>query len=196
MGQDVDSSLYKDIAGITCKPDGGIVTNTQTRMTGAEGIFAGGDMLPSEQRSSTIAIGHGKKAARNIDAWLRGEAYQKPPKPPTAGYKRLHIWYKTEAPQALQPKLQPEVAVKSFDEVFKGYNADEARYEAMRCLSCGNCFECDGCFGACPEDAIIKLGKGNRYKFNYDACTGCGICFEQCPCHAIEMIAEPEKVQP
>jgi len=196
MGQDVDSSLYKNIAGITCKPDGGIVTNTQTRMTGAEGIFAGGDMLPGEQRSSTIAIGHGKKAARNIDAWLRSEAYQKPPKPPTAGYKRLHIWYKTEAPQALQPKLQPEVAVKSFDEVFKGYNADEARYEAMRCLSCGNCFECDGCFGACPEDAVIKLGKGNRYKFNYDACTGCGICFEQCPCHAIEMIAEPEKVQP
>jgi NADPH-dependent glutamate synthase beta subunit-like oxidoreductase len=195
MGQDVDSSLYKNIPGITCKPDGGIVIHSQTRMTGAEGIFAGGDMLPGEQRSSTIAIGHGKKAARNIDAWLRAEVYQKPPKPPTAGYKRLHIWYKTEAPQAMQPRLQPEVAVKSFEEVFKGYSAEEARYEAMRCFSCGNCFECDGCFGACPEDAIIKLGKGNGYKFNYNACTGCAICFEQCPCHAIEMIAEPQKVQ-
>ena len=31
---------------------------------------------------------------------------------------------------------------------------------------CGNCFECDGCFGVCPEGAIIKLGKGNRYKID------------------------------
>jgi formate dehydrogenase (NADP+) beta subunit len=191
MGQDVDSSLYKDIEGVEAKADGGIVINNITRMTGHEGIFAGGDMLPGEQRSSTIAIGQGKKAAKNIDAWLRGETYQKPPKPPTAGYKRLHMWYQTEAPATVQPRLNPFAAARSFDEVVAGLEEKDARYEAQRCLSCGNCFECDGCFGACPEDAIIKLGKGNRYKFNYDACTGCSICFEQCPCHAIEMIPEP-----
>ena len=33
---------------------------------------------------------------------------------------------------------------------------------------------------------------GKRYKFNYNFCTGCGVCYEQCPCHAIDMIAEPE----
>ena len=49
----------------------------------------------------------------------------------------------------------------------------------------------DGCFGACPEDAIVKLGPGRRYRFNYDRCTGCAVCAEQCPCHAIEMVAEP-----
>ena len=38
-------------------------------MTGHAGIFAGGDMVPSE-RTVTIATGHGKKAARNINAWL------------------------------------------------------------------------------------------------------------------------------
>ena len=84
------------------------------------------------------------------------------------------------------------MAVKSFDEVIAGLSEKEARFEAQRCLSCGNCFECDGCFGACPEDAIIKLGgKGNRYDFN--KCTGCAVCYEQCPCHAIEMIPEPNK---
>jgi Pyruvate/2-oxoacid:ferredoxin oxidoreductase delta subunit len=103
------------------------------------------------------------------------------------------MWYKTDAPQKEQDRLLPEIAVKSFDEVIAGLPESEARYEAQRCLSCGNCFECDGCFGACPEDAIIKLGPGNRYKFDYDACTGCGVCFEQCPCHAIEMIPEPVK---
>ena len=64
-------------------------------------------------------------------------------------------------------------------------------FEARRCLSCGNCFECDGCLGSCPEDAIIKLGKGFRYRFDYEKCTGCATCFEQCPVHAIEMIPEP-----
>ena len=39
-----------------------------------------------------------------------------------------------------------------------GLSDEEAGYEARRCLSCGNCFECDGCLGACPEDAVIKLG--------------------------------------
>jgi Pyruvate/2-oxoacid:ferredoxin oxidoreductase delta subunit len=67
---------------------------------------------------------------------------------------------------------------------------DEAVFEARRCLSCGNCIECDGCLGACPEDAVIKLGPGRRYRFDYDRCTGCRACFEQCPVHSIEMVPE------
>jgi Pyruvate/2-oxoacid:ferredoxin oxidoreductase delta subunit len=161
------------------------------RMTGGEGIFAGGDMLPGENRSSTIAIGQAKKAAKYIDAFLSKVTFQKPDKHPTAGYRKLHMWYQTEAPQKEQDKLAPNLAVKTFEEIIGGLSEPEAKFEAQRCLSCGNCFECDGCFGACPEDAIIKLGKGNRYKFNFDSCTGCAVCYEQCPCHAIEMIPEP-----
>ncbi|MFN2324224.1 MAG: 4Fe-4S binding protein, partial [Trueperaceae bacterium] len=62
---------------------------------------------------------------------------------------------------------------------------------AKRCLSCGNCFECDGCYAACPEDAISKLGPGKGYSVNFDLCTGCAVCVEQCPCHAMEMVPEP-----
>ena len=79
-------------------------------------------------------------------------------------------------------------AISGFGEVVGGLTVDAAVYEAGRCLSCGNCFECDGCLGACPEDAVIKLGAGHRYRFDYDRCTGCGACFEQCPVHAIEMV--------
>jgi len=190
LGQETNNALYSNIEGIQSKPDGGIVINTE-RMSGYPGIFAGGDMMPGELRSTTIAIGNGKKAAKYIDAYLNSQIFQKPVKPLTAGYKRLHMWFKTDAPQKEQEKLAPQIAVRSFDEVVAGISEKEALYEAKRCLSCGNCFECDGCFGACPEDAIIKLGKGNRYQFNYEACTGCGICYEQCPCHAIEMIPEP-----
>lgn len=188
--QESDTSFLRSLPGIKINEDGAVVIDAN-RMTGSEGVFAGGDMLPGENRSATIAIGHGKKAARYINGYLHGETYQKPDKHPTAGYRKLHMWYKTEAPQKEQDKLAPAEAIKSFDEIIAGLPEHEARFEAQRCLSCGNCFECDGCFGACPEDAIIKLGKGNRYKFNYNACTGCAVCYEQCPCHAIEMIPEP-----
>jgi NADPH-dependent glutamate synthase beta subunit-like oxidoreductase len=189
--QESDTGFLRSVSGIVTNDDGTIAINAE-RMTGCEGIFAGGDMLPGENRSSTIAVGHGKKAAKYIDGYLnRAGGYQKPDKHPTAGFRKLHMWYKTDAPQKEQDKLAPAIAIKSFDEVNAGFSEEQARFEAQRCLSCGNCFECDGCFGACPEDAIIKLGKGNRYKFNFDACTGCGVCYEQCPCHAIEMIPEP-----
>jgi NADPH-dependent glutamate synthase beta subunit-like oxidoreductase len=190
--QETDSGFLRPLTDIVVNEDGNVIIDTQ-RMTGQKGIFAGGDMLPGENRSATIAIGQGKKAARYVDSYLENEKYIKPDKHPTAGYRKLHMWYKTEAAQREQDKLIPEVAIQSFDEVIAGLSEKEARYESQRCLSCGNCFECDGCFGACPEDAIIKLGKGNRYKFNYDACTGCAVCYEQCPCHAIEMIPEPAK---
>ncbi|HMU72328.1 MAG TPA: FAD-dependent oxidoreductase, partial [Ferruginibacter sp.] len=187
--QETDSGLLRHVSNIKINEDGTVVIDAQ-RMA-AEGIFAGGDMLPGENRSATIAIGHGKKAARYINGYLSQNPYAKPDKHQTASFKKLHMWYKTDAPQKEQDKLAPAEAVKSFDEVIHGLTEAEARFEAQRCLSCGNCFECDGCFGACPEDAIIKLGKGNRYKFNYEACTGCAVCYEQCPCHAIEMIPEP-----
>ena len=188
--QESDASFLRNIEGITVNADGTVVIDAQ-RMTGFTGIFAGGDMLPGENRSSTIAIGHGKKAARYISIFLESSTYIKPDKHPTAGYRKLHMWYKTDAPQKEQDKQAPEAAIQNFEEVISGLSEPEARFEAQRCLSCGNCFECDGCYGACPEDAIIKLGKGNRYKFNLDACTGCAVCYEQCPCHAIEMIPEP-----
>lgn len=188
--QETDSGFLRPVSGIVFNEDGAINIDAQ-RMTGYEGIFAGGDMLPGENKSSTIAIGHGKKAARYINAYIMQNSFIKPEKHPTAGYRKLHMWYQTEAPQKEQFKLAPIEAIRSFDEIAGGLDESEARFEAQRCLSCGNCFECDGCFGACPEDAIIKLGKGNRYKFNYNACTGCAVCYEQCPCHAIEMIPEP-----
>ncbi|MBK7432543.1 MAG: FAD-dependent oxidoreductase [Chitinophagaceae bacterium] len=191
--QETDSGFLRSVEGISLNEDGTVNINNVNRMTGHDGIFAGGDLLPGENRSATIAIGQGKKAARYIDGYLKQNPYIKPEKHATASYRKLHMWYKTEAPQKEQDKLSPVEAVKSFEEVNAGLSEKEARYEAQRCLSCGNCFECDGCYGACPEDAIIKLGKGKRYRFNYDACTGCAVCFEQCPCHAIEMIPEPQK---
>jgi formate dehydrogenase beta subunit len=185
LGQDADTDFLKTIPGIVFKPEGTVVVGADM-MTGNEGIFAGGDMVPGE-RSVTVAIGHGKKAARYIDAYLHGTTYQPAEKNTVVNYERLHRWYQTNAPQKEQAELATALRVGNFDEVKAGLTEEEVLFEAQRCMSCGNCFECDGCFGACPQGAVIKLGAGERYKFNYDQCTGCAICYEQCPCHAIEM---------
>lgn len=185
LGQTVEAGFLKQIPQMNVQEDGTIPVNDQM-MTGAEGIFAGGDMVPYD-RSVTIAVGHGRKAARNIDAWLRGTSLSPQAKNPTIAFKDLHLWYYTDAPARKESALTVEKRRANFNEVVMSLNEDEAYYEARRCLSCGNCFECDGCLGACPERAIVKVGVGQGYQVLDDRCTGCAVCFEQCPCHAIEM---------
>jgi NADPH-dependent glutamate synthase beta subunit-like oxidoreductase len=189
LGQDVDTGFLRRVPDIEIAADGTVIVDANM-MTGHPGVFAGGDMVPSE-RTVTVAVGHGKKVARSIDAYLRGVAGEPAGKKPIATFDKLHLWFFTDAAQRPQPQLEQARRRASFDEVAKGLSEADAVFEAKRCLSCGNCFECDGCFGACPEDAIVKLGKGARYRIDYDRCTGCAVCFQQCPCHAIEMIPEP-----
>jgi len=188
LGQDSDTGFLRTVPGVEFERDGTVAVSPSLE-TGCPGLFAGGDMVPSE-RTVTVGVGHGKKAARHIDAWLRGGSFAPGAKHDLASFDRLHLWYFGDNPRRLQPELEPEERVADFEEVVGSLSGAEAVYEAGRCLSCGNCFECDGCLGACPEDAVIKLGVGNRYRFDYDRCTGCATCFEQCPVHAIEMVPE------
>ncbi len=189
VGQDADTEFLSRVPGVELKRDGTVVVSA-SMMTGCPGVFAGGDMVPAE-RTVTVGVGHGKKAARHIDAYLHGAGAAILPKHELAAYEKLHPWYFADAGARRQPERAPAERVADFAEVVGGLSEREAVYEAQRCLSCGNCFECDGCLGACPEDAVVKLGKGNRYRFDYERCTGCGTCHEQCPVHAIEMIPEP-----
>lgn len=186
LGQDSESKLLSTCKGVEFKKDTVVVSDQM--MTGCEGVFAGGDMVPYD-RAVTVAVGHGKKAARCISAWLNGERYESLPKHSPANYSKLHNWYYTVAKVGEEPKLDGETRSEDFREVVAGLTKEEAIAEAKRCLSCGNCFECDGCLGACKEGAVIKLGEGKRYKFDYDKCVGCAACYEQCPCGAIELVS-------
>ena len=188
VGQVAETGFLKTLPGVEFEPDGTVKVDSSL-MTGCPGVFAGGDMVPSE-RTVTVGVGHGKKAAKHIDAWLRSVPAASRPKHPTATFEKLHLWYFGDSARRQQPELAPEESITGFAEVVQGLTADGAMYEATRCLSCGNCFECDGCLGACPEDSVIKLGPGNRYRFDYNTCTGCGACYEQCPVHAIDMVQE------
>ncbi len=188
LGQEADTGFLRSLPGVEFEDDGTIRVS-DSLMTGCPGVFAGGDMVPAE-RTVTVGVGHGKRAAREIDAHLGHKRLQRAAKHPLAGFDGLHLWYFGDSPRRSEPQLDPSERIAGFVEVIGGFAREQASFEAGRCLSCGNCCECDGCLGACPEDAVIKLGVGLRYRFDYDRCTGCGACFEQCPVHAIEMIDE------
>ena len=124
-------------------------------------------MVPGEQ-SVTISVGHGKRAARHIDAWLRGERHERAGRtPPIVTFDMLHLPVYSDADPTRAADLAAAERLAGFEEIVAGLPRREARYEAQRCYSCGNCFECDNCYAACPEDAIVKLGPGRRYRYDY-----------------------------
>ena len=103
LGQDADLSLVDRWPGLRDRP----TVSSRSRpdmMTGHAGLFAGGDMVPRE-RTVTVAVGHGKKAARNIDAWLRGTTCYAPSRPELASYDQLNTWYYADAPATVRPQL-------------------------------------------------------------------------------------------
>jgi len=187
LGQDVDLGLLEGVPGLEIRD--GVVKVGPNMMTGHRGLFAGGDMVPSE-RTVTVAVGHGKKAARHIDAWLSGTIFSKNGNHEAASFEKLNPWYYSDAPKTVRPTLDIARRQSTFDEVVGGLDESNALFEARRCLSCGNCFECDNCYGVCPDNAVIKLGPGKRFEFNYDYCKGCGLCVAECPCGAIKMVPE------
>jgi 2-oxoacid:acceptor oxidoreductase delta subunit (pyruvate/2-ketoisovalerate family) len=187
LGQDADLSLLHGIPEIEVAH--GTVPVGTDMMTARPAVFAGGDMVAGA-RTLTDAIGHGKRAARAIDAWLGGRRAERPTRHEVATPDRLNTWYYADAPHAVRPRLDAARRTSTFDEVVGGLDEATALFEARRCMSCGNCFQCDNCFGVCPDNAVMKVDEAHGYRFDYDFCKGCGLCVQECPCGAIEMVPE------
>ncbi len=188
VGQEADLSLLAAVPGVSV--ESGTVAVGPTLATGHPGVWAGGDVVKGD-RTVTTAIGHGARAATEIDAWLRGEQVPESwPKPP-AEFATLNTWYYADAPASVQPRLEAARRVSTFDEVIGGLADSTALFEARRCMSCGNCFQCNNCYGVCPDNAITNLGAGKGFVVDYDYCKGCGLCAAECPCGAVDMVPEP-----
>jgi 2-oxoacid:acceptor oxidoreductase delta subunit (pyruvate/2-ketoisovalerate family) len=193
LGQEADLSLLRSMPDV--QPEDGLVPVGPEFMSAHPGVFAGGDMVAGA-RTLTDAIGHGRKAARSIDAWMDGRTLERPARHSLATPDRLNTWYFADAPKSVRPRLDAARRSSTFDEVVGGLDDSTALYEARRCLSCGNCFQCDNCFGVCPDNAVRKGDGAHGYAFDYDFCKGCGLCVQECPCGAIEMVPEEIEVQP
>ncbi len=88
--------------------------------------------------------------------------------------------------------LTKESALGNFEERIEALSDEEVIAEAKRCMSCGQCFECDNCVVYCPQIAVKRVPKKEatigRYVYtDYDRCIGCHICADVCPTGYIKM---------
>ncbi|MGK7345557.1 MAG: NAD(P)-binding protein [Candidatus Nitrospinota bacterium M3_3B_026] len=157
-------------------------------MTGIKGVFAGGDA--QGLGISTRSVGEGRKAALNIDAFLKGTRHMAPPKPRPIKHTDMRLDYYETLPRNEETAVPPEERGHSFGEIFQALTQEQAVAEAERCMSCGLCFVCDECRIYCPREAIErdkKRPQGYVMFTDYTRCNGCHVCAEVCPCGYIDM---------
>ncbi len=153
-----------------------------------EGVFAGGDA--HGLGISTRAVGDGRKAARSIDAYIKGINYPVSPKPRPVKASQLRLSYYPPMPRHEEKSISGDARGGNFEEITKTISKEDAIEEASRCMSCGLCFNCDQCRIFCPREAIErdkKREQGWVMFTDYTKCNGCHICAEACPCNYIEM---------
>ena len=88
--------------------------------------------------------------------------------------------------------LNKEQALGNFQERLDPLDEKQAIAEAKRCMSCGQCFECDNCVVYCPQTAVYRVKKteattGRYVATDYTKCIGCHICADVCPTGYIQM---------
>ncbi len=155
--------------------------------TSLKGVFAGGDMLGPGV--ATMAVGAGRRAARAIDAYLKGREYVLPYARRPIGPESMKLGYYDSAGRH-QEKSLPLSERTGSREVNLPLPAADAVDETGRCMSCGLCFTCDRCRVYCPTHAIsrdLTQPLGRVMFTDYTKCIGCHICADCCPCGYIEM---------
>ncbi len=129
-------------------------------------VFAAGDLATGEG-TVAHAIGDGARVATLARAWF-DECAQPAPRP--TGVVR-----------------PAELRFSYFDPTLRASPRD-APTEALRCMSCGRCTQCDTCLVYCPEGVILRAEGG--YAVDLTQCKGCGVCARECPRASIQMVAE------
>ncbi|HEY6944270.1 MAG TPA: FAD-dependent oxidoreductase, partial [Candidatus Acidoferrum sp.] len=167
IGQASDLSFLKPTDGIETTRQGTLKINPETLMTTAPGIFAAGD-IAFGPRLIINAVADGKKAAEQMDKFLRGSEWQ--PKPKFVQISVLDHHKMAEEYDEYSRLAVPTIPLErrtGVSEVETGFTEEQARLEASRCLQCwintifegteangSECILCGGCVDVCPENCL------------------------------------------
>ena len=175
IGQAPRLDFLKPEDKVEISPRGLIAVNSQTLMTSAVGIFAGGDCVFGP-RLIIDSVADGKRAAIGIDEYLRGHKHPEPVV--EVEILRRHAMPLDFLDITRQPvPMLPLERRTGVTEVEVGYDAKSAMEEAQRCLHCwvntvfegyeedGTlCILCGGCVDVCPENCL-ELVSLDRIQF-------------------------------
>jgi len=151
IGQSAQLGFAKG-QGLAVTPPGGLQADPVTLQTNVDWVFAGGDAVYGP-KSVADAVACGKTAAESIHRFINGTDL-------TEGreeewlFEKPDISGETHQPRVPVRCLDPEARECNFLEVSFGYDEDEAKQEADRCLSCGICSECYQCVEVCLAEAV------------------------------------------
>jgi indolepyruvate ferredoxin oxidoreductase, alpha subunit len=153
-----------------------------TLATSIKGVFAGGDAVTG---AATVvqAMAAGRKAAKSIDKFFKGEAMSAGREGEEVFESKLIVdtYGVAEDARKVMPVLPVGMRKGNFKEVETGLSREQAMEEDERCLQC-DCHICINLLG-CPSLLIDANGKA---AVEQSSCPGCGVCAQVCPFEAIK----------
>jgi heterodisulfide reductase subunit A len=207
VGEEPDLGFLTGAGNFGITPRGTLEVDSRTFETSVRGVFAAGDAVKGPS-SIADAIGTGRAAALSIDCFLQGknieeiesisfdetgeiivEEYRPGAKERIPAHvvrydEILNPDYYKKQDRVSGKQLPPETARKSFQEINKGYDREEAVREANRCFHCGHCAACGTCVEICPLD-VLAMGQNGPEVAYPKECWHCGGCRVNCPCGAV-----------
>lgn len=168
--------------------EGWVATSDFGGMGGA--MWAGGDVRGLDIAGS--AITHGRRAAENVHAKLRGTPPPESRRSTPIEADRVNFDFKESRPPVHPPHLAVEDALRNpTAEPTATITEEEFLAEIGRCFSCGLCMGCQQCWMYCTAMSFTKVlnpQPGIYYTLSLEECEECGKCIEVCPCGYLEVI--------